>query len=267
MKYYDASILYGVQLVTEKALKWLAFNIMTNNEINMSEISSPLFEKILSSNDLIILQVETDLYTLCKKWLYYQFNKMDEASSHKIDAKGWQKLFNEFFKSRLPAALKASTSTSSLLPSASDDHGESGNEEQAGSGSGSGGGISKSISQDAVSTQEPQKYILNDPKFRKYASIFKKIRLQHILADLSSIKVLNNDMIIPQDWIEPFYKKNWLKTLLIDQDQVSNEFEMNRSEFDKACFRFGRILNDDNTANWRWVSWTLSLIHLFGTIS
>ena len=70
--FYEASIIYGVKSVTDTALKWLCHNLMSNPEISLSEIKPQLFEKIVSSTDLMIVQVETDLYSVCKKWLYLQ---------------------------------------------------------------------------------------------------------------------------------------------------------------------------------------------------
>ena len=247
IQYYDASILYGVQSVTEKAFKWLANNLMTNTEIKLSEISLCLFDKLLASNDLIILQVETDLYTLCKKWLYFQFNNLDDSKSNKTDAKGWQKLFNEFFKAKSVAAAASSShaAETAALPTTSSEI------------------MDTNESDDVKCDPNAPKYFLNDLKYRKYSCIFKKIRLQHIIADLSSIKVLVNDQIIPRDWVEPLYRKNWLNTLHIDQDQLSNDFEMTRVDFDRECFRFGRMLNDDNTANWRWVNFFYNILFFF----
>ncbi len=53
-------------------------------------------------NELLIIQVETDLYTLCKKWLYFQLNKPSgESTTPGILDKDWQKTCNNFFKNFL----------------------------------------------------------------------------------------------------------------------------------------------------------------------
>jgi hypothetical protein len=73
LAYYDASLVYGVNRVAEKCLEWLAMNLMINDEIRLENIGFVLFDKVLGfSICLLIIQVETDLYSLCKKWLYYQ---------------------------------------------------------------------------------------------------------------------------------------------------------------------------------------------------
>lgn len=75
LAYYDASLLYGVSRVSDRCLKWLAHNLMICDEIRLESVPVALFEKILTSTKhLMIIQVETDLYSLCKKWLFYQLN-------------------------------------------------------------------------------------------------------------------------------------------------------------------------------------------------
>lgn len=230
--FYEAALLYGVKHVADTCLKWLSYNIMSNSDIYLGDIKPQLFEKIISSNDLMIVQVETDLYTLCKKWLYFQINK----SVRTLD-KDWQIVTNSFFKSFLNNN-NSSSSTSEQTTSNSD---LQVNEPQASS-----------------SDIKKEETLLELPQFSKYLSIFRKIRLQHILTDMGSLNVLYNDRIIPQDWIEPYYFKNWLNTIYIDQDALSHEFEANRAEFDNECARFGRILNGDQ-ATWRWVSKVLKV--------
>jgi len=225
--FYEASIIYGVKSVTDMALKWLCHNVMSNTEICLSEIKAQLFEKIVSSNDLMIVQVETDLYTLCKKWLYFQLNK----STKTLD-KNWQKTCNDFFKS----FLNKTPGTGGC------------NEEETSAST-----SSDLILTSTVKTENNKEVcVLDLPAFQKYVNIFKKIRLQHILTDMGSLNVLYADRIIPHEWIEPYYFKNWLNAIYIDQDQMSHEFEIDPTEFDTECARFGRILNGD-LATWRWV--------------
>ena len=92
--YYDAGLIYGINEVSQKALKWFYNNIITNQELKLGDIELPLFEKILSSNELMIIRVETDLYSLCKRWLYFQLNK----NVINLESKSWQKITNEYFK-------------------------------------------------------------------------------------------------------------------------------------------------------------------------
>ena len=203
--YYEASLTYGVQIVLERCLQWLCLNIMNNNEIKLSEISTHLFQKIISSNDLMVIQVETDLYTLCKRWLYchmiIRFVNLNEFIPYQH--KTWQKSAMELF--------------------------------------------TKFMRENGVS------YLLESPSLQQYVCIFKQIRFQHIITDLSSIKIIFNDRIIPQSWMEPYYCTNWLNTLYIDQHTESTEFEINEADFKRECVRFGRVLSEDSSYTWRWV--------------
>lgn len=201
--YYEASLMYGIQVVSDKSLQWLCLNIMNNSEIKLSEISTHLFHKIISSNDLMIIQVETDLYTLCKRWLYSQLLGNNKLLNEQELQKPWQKnaidLFNKYMK-----------------------------ENNVG-------------------------YLLESSNLHQYVCIFKQIRFQHIITDLSSLKIIFNDRIIPQSWIETYYSTNWLNTLYIDQHTESTEFEINETDFKRECVRFGRVLSEDSMYTWRWV--------------
>ena len=73
LAYYEASLIYGVKQVEESTLKWLCQNLMScENTIKLEQLNLQLFEKVLASSQLFLIQVETDLYSLCKKWLYCQ---------------------------------------------------------------------------------------------------------------------------------------------------------------------------------------------------
>lgn len=96
LAFYDASLTYGLKSVSEIAFKWLCINIMNNDNIQLCDINFNLFEKIITSPEFLIVQVETDLYSLCKKWLYYQLNRNEIDKQTKS-----QKIINDFFKSLL----------------------------------------------------------------------------------------------------------------------------------------------------------------------
>lgn len=228
--YYDASIIYGVSDVANKCLKWFSNNIIINQDLRLGEISPQLFERIVTSPNLMIIRVETDLYSLCKRWLYFQLNKVVA----KLEAKSWQKVTNDFFKElirTLDAAESSSTDNTSL---------------------------------ERQSTNRVERFCLLDhPTFAKYLSVFRKIRIKNILGDLDSLKLLYNDRIIPIRWIEPFYYKNWLNLLFVDQDHLSSEYVVEKADFDNECIRFGRILDNDSFYNWRWVR----SFHLFTNLN
>jgi len=217
--YYEAAVTYGIQRVIERCLQWLCMNIMWTNELRLNEMSLALFSKVIQSPELMMIQVETDLYTLCKRWLYYQLsggwvaNSMAASCASvcgsnatltgRVELKGWQKAANEFFGRFM--------------------------------------------------REKGVEYVLDAEELAVYLPIFKQVRVQYILTDLSSLRLMRNDRIIPAAWIEPFYCANWLNTLYIDQHTESTEFEIDEVDFRRECVRFGRILNEDVLHTWRWV--------------
>ena len=76
---------------------------------------------------------------------------------------------------------------------------------------------------------------------------------------MASLHVLYSDRIIPHEWIEPYYFRNWLNTIYIDQDLLSHEFDMSTEDFDTQCARFGRALAEDTPATWRWVGFNYGI--------
>lgn len=245
--FYEASLTYGVKSVTDTTLKWLSHNLMSSSEFFLADLKLLLFEKILSTNELLIIQVETDLYTLCKKWLYFQLNK-PTIPGVKLD-KSWQKTCNDFFKSFL--TIESSHGANDLNDSGTD---EASLVLDVGSTS-----FSVPTTSKVALTKPRKECLLDKPAFFKYVNLFKQIRLQHILTDMASLHVLYSDRIIPHEWIEPHYFRNWLNTIYIDQDQLSHEFEIAKEEFDNQCARFGRALAEDTPATWRWVGFNYGI--------
>ena len=239
ISFYEASLTYGVKSVTDMTLKWLCSNLMTsNNEFFLAELKLSLFEKILGLSDLLIIQLETDLYTLCKKWLYFQFNKPGTGNTVvKLD-KNWQKTCNDFFKSFLVDNNNEDSGVLDDFHSKTDETNTS--------------AIVNSSEQN-IDILKRKDCLLDKEEFAKYICLFRNIRLQHILTDVGSLLVIYSDRIIPHHWIEPHYSRNWLNTIYIDQDQLSHEFEISRLDFESQCARFGRALLEDAQASWRWV--------------
>ncbi|XP_052834220.1 germ cell-less protein-like 1 [Octopus bimaculoides] len=72
-KYYMGATMYGALDVESQCLQWLQRNLLSLREIDLlKDISCELMEKIVGSPNLCVLQVELDVYTLVKKWLYLQ---------------------------------------------------------------------------------------------------------------------------------------------------------------------------------------------------
>ena len=78
--FYHEALVYGQNTVEEAALKWLENNLMlqTKNVLLLCDIDPALMTKILNSSNLFVLQVEMDIYTMLKKWLYLQVASHDD---------------------------------------------------------------------------------------------------------------------------------------------------------------------------------------------
>lgn len=73
--YYKTACMYGQNEVSETCIKWLETNLMANQCQNLlSELEPKLLADVLRSSDLIVIQIEMDIYTLLKKWLYLRLH-------------------------------------------------------------------------------------------------------------------------------------------------------------------------------------------------
>ena len=78
--FYREAIIYGQNVVENACLKWLENNLMLNmkNFTLLKQIDAVLMTHILNSSNLFVLQVEMDIYTMLKKWLYLSVSTYDE---------------------------------------------------------------------------------------------------------------------------------------------------------------------------------------------
>lgn len=54
---------------------------------------------------------------------------------------------------------------------------------------------------------------------RKYAPPFRALRLKHLVLHQQDVKVLQNDNIIPPEWMHDVYREQWLHLLRIDENE------------------------------------------------
>eukprot|EP00061_Rhincodon_typus_P010687 g35172.t1 len=66
--FYAAAGTYGLDSVKQKCFEWLLNNLMTHQSVDLlKDLSIGLMEKLISSPDLFVMQVEMDVYTALKK--------------------------------------------------------------------------------------------------------------------------------------------------------------------------------------------------------
>lgn len=91
----------------------------------------------------------------------------------------------------------------------------------------------------------------------KFTCVFEAIRLHHVICDIKAVRQLDQDKIIPNEWLSFLYKQQWERMLLAYQGVDSGPEEgVTEQEFDKLAFRCGRILDSDMQYCWRWTGFT-----------
>ncbi|KAM9266427.1 germ cell-less protein-like 1 [Morus bassanus] len=71
--YYNSAGTYGLDSVKKRCLEWLLNNLMTHQSVALfKELSIDLMKQLISSSNLLVVQVEMDVYTALKKWMFLQ---------------------------------------------------------------------------------------------------------------------------------------------------------------------------------------------------
>lgn len=197
--YYMCASIYGLDSVMKKCLEWLFNNLMTRQNVElMKEISTEVMEQLIQSSDLFVMQVEMDVYTALKKWMFLQLNPMWDGPIKQLlaDADAW------------------------LCKRRTD-----------------------------MCEREP---FLNTDEGAPFCSVFKFVRLQYIINDLASARILERDNILPPDWLMHVYKNQWFAMLRTEFDNDYGPQEPNKDEFELSSMRCGRKLTKDGDYCWRW---------------
>ncbi|XP_073509708.1 germ cell-less protein-like 1 isoform X2 [Phyllobates terribilis] len=71
--YSTAAVIYGLDSVKKKCLEWLLNNLMTHQSVDLfKELGINMMKQLICSPDLLVMQVEMDVYTALKKWMFLQ---------------------------------------------------------------------------------------------------------------------------------------------------------------------------------------------------
>uniref|UniRef100_A0A8C9H604 Germ cell-less 1, spermatosis associated n=1 Tax=Piliocolobus tephrosceles TaxID=591936 RepID=A0A8C9H604_9PRIM len=71
--YYTSAGTYGLDSVKKKCLEWLLNNLMTHQNVELfKELSINVMKQLIGSSNLFVMQVEMDIYTTLKKWMFLQ---------------------------------------------------------------------------------------------------------------------------------------------------------------------------------------------------
>ncbi|XP_005081273.1 germ cell-less protein-like 1 [Mesocricetus auratus] len=71
--YYYSAEDYGLQYTKYNCHQWLLDNLVTRqNKQLLQEINVDLMKELIASSDLLVMEVEIDIYTILKKWMFLQ---------------------------------------------------------------------------------------------------------------------------------------------------------------------------------------------------
>ncbi|XP_046900368.1 germ cell-less protein-like 1 [Hypomesus transpacificus] len=197
--YYSSASIYGLDSVMKKCLEWLLNNLMTHQNVDlMKELGVEVMEQLIQSSDLFVMQVEMDVYTALKKWMFLQMNP------------SWDGPIKQLLADADSCLCKRRTE---------------------------------------LAEEEP---FLKTEEGSLFVPVFKHVRLQYIINDLASARILERDNILPPEWLTYVYKNQWFAMLRTEHDNDNGPQEANKEEFEVNSMRCGRKLSKDGDYCWRW---------------
>ncbi|KAM4677756.1 germ cell-less protein-like 1 isoform 1-T2 [Discoglossus pictus] len=198
--YSTAAGVYGLDSVKKKCLEWLLNNLMTHQSVELfKELSINMMKQLISSPDLLVMQVEMDVYTALKKWMFLQLVPSWNGSLKQLltEADSW------FAKRR------------------------------------------KELEENSITFLECEQGC-------PFVPVFRHLRLQYIISDLASARIVERDSLIPSEWLSSVYKQQWFTMLRAEQDNDTGPCEINKDELENNSMRCGRKLAKDGDYCWRW---------------
>ncbi|KAG8518724.1 Germ cell-less protein-like 1, partial [Galemys pyrenaicus] len=196
--YYTSAGTYGLDSVKKKCLEWLLNNLMTHQNVELfKELSINVMKQLIGSSNLFVMQVEMDVYTALKKWMFLQ-----------------------------------------LVPSWN-------------------GSLKQLLTETDVWFSKRRKdfegvTFLETEQGKPFVSVFRHLRLQYIISDLASARIIEQDSLVPSEWLSSVYKQQWLAMLRAEQDSEVGPQEINKEELEGNSMRCGRKLSKDGEYCWRW---------------
>jgi len=102
-RFYESSRLYGQNTVEKTCVEWLENNLMIQSmKGNNIDIDPALMCRILSSPNMFVVQVEMDVYTMLRKWLYFRVAKTSMLPNSGGDYKDTKDIL-KYFRERYSA--------------------------------------------------------------------------------------------------------------------------------------------------------------------
>ncbi|NXD31191.1 GMCL1 protein, partial [Spelaeornis formosus] len=204
--YYNSAGTYGLDSVKKKCLEWLLNNLMTHQSVGLfKELSINLMKQLISSSNLFVLQLEMDVYTALKKWMFLQLVPSWNGSFKDLltEADAW------FAERRRELSGSAA--------------------------------------------------FLESAQGSAFVPVFAQLRLQYIISDLASARIVERDALLPSEWLSSVYKQQWFALLRAEQDNDIGPQEINKEELEGNSMRCGRKLAKDGDYCWRWTGFNFGL--------
>lgn len=85
-----------------------------------------------------------------------------------------------------------------------------------------------------------------------FQPVFKNLRFQHIICDLPSTRVIEQDTIIPSEWLSYVYKQQWITFLRAQQYEKIGPQEINERELEEYSMRCGKKIAKNGRYAWKW---------------
>nr|XP_033805091.1 germ cell-less protein-like 1 [Geotrypetes seraphini] len=228
--YHTAAGTYGLDSVKKKCLAWLLNNLMTHQSVDLfKELSIKMMKQLISSPDLFVMQVEMDVYTALKKWMFLQLVPSWIGSLKQLltEADSWLSKRRREFQLSQARSIQM----------------DSNKEEQ----------LREATPPTTLSACEEKKVAFLDSALGSpFVAVFRHLRLQYIVSDLASARIIERDAVIPSEWLSSVYKQQWFTMLRAEQDNDTGPQEINKEEFEGNSMRCGRKLTKDGDYCWRW---------------
>ncbi|XP_052027301.1 germ cell-less protein-like 2 [Apodemus sylvaticus] len=85
-----------------------------------------------------------------------------------------------------------------------------------------------------------------------FQPVFKTLRFQHIICDLASTIILEEDRLIPLHWLSPVYKQQWLILLHAQEYGATGPQTINEEQLEECTMRCGKRIPKDGRYTWKW---------------
>uniref|UniRef100_UPI00358F7530 germ cell-less protein-like 2 n=1 Tax=Myxine glutinosa TaxID=7769 RepID=UPI00358F7530 len=94
-RYHTAAMRYGQEEIVMKCHEWLQRNLLVEWNVQLlKELDAQLLAAVVASADLVVIQVEMDIYTLLKRWLFLQLQPdhvWSDVGDLELDTEEWLK--------------------------------------------------------------------------------------------------------------------------------------------------------------------------------